>query len=1212
VYFKKIDLTGFKSFAEKTSLYFEPGITAVVGPNGCGKSNIIDAIKWVLGEQSIKSLRGAKMEDVIFNGTDEKEPINMAEVSLTLSNKDNILPIDSNEVVVSRRLFRSGESEYLINKAPVRLKDVTELFMGTGIGAEMYSIIEQGKIGLILSSKPEERRFIFEEASGITKYKSKKREAARKLEATDNNLLRVSDIINEVKRQINSITRQANKAERYKQRFDRLKELEVKLASYEYDLLKKEKIQIETQSAKVRDESHSMSREIERLREKLENQKASLAEIGERFSSLQSGKFSKEAQVGQNRNKISVNKERTVELAKRVEDLKEEITSLEKRKESSQKLIQELEAHFQTISDSEDAKKDFLSEKEGSLEQLESGIKQNEKRIEENKQMVIDYMAERSKSRNEIVRLTSDIQNRSARLRRLNMELEKVAGESDAIKKNLDGIKKEFNAAESRLGNIRSEQDRLKKEKEKISLSLGSLGENLESERKTLITLESKKSFLEDLIARHEGFAKGVRALLESAKKGEFRANGIKGVLANAIKVKRGYEFAVEVSLGGYAQCVISQDRQSALEAAEYLNKNKLGRATFIILDEQVKAEEIDEKMLGLDGILGKLKDFVSADAGLENAMSNLLKNTYLVKSMAVAEDVFNAVPDEVSKDVKLLTKGGEIFRKGYITGGATSKGEDAGIIGRETRLKETIEKIDLSRNGINEMEGERDVLNSNLTDAEKKLNNIEDLLKEEELEYHKKENELASVEGANSKLEEELSLLKLERDEVTEEINDYTLRKNGLEGRLKELGTLEDKTQNILLNSQDSVKNFTKDREEVIVFIAQIKIEIQALSKEKNSLSQNLSLQKESYETYAKTLDQKMGEVDSSNKKRDELAQEIEELQREIEDLSEELKIASEELIQTGTSKGEHTAVTEDIERRLNELYKISNQRKDAEHNFEMKKSELGYKIETLRNRMSQLYKADMDTGSSEIDPSSDWGAIRREIDELNRKLESMGTVNLVAIEEHKELEERFNFLSHQRDDLTKAKDDLQKAIGKINKTTRKLFLETFEKIQFEFKNYFRYLFGGGQAEIFLLDEHDVLESGIEIVARPPGKKLQSITLLSGGEKALTAIALIFAVFKIKPSPFCFLDEVDAPLDESNIDRFSKALLEFTKKSQFIVVTHNKKTITLADVMYGITMEKSGISKIVSVKFHDEAKKKGVPQEEKKRKKKEEEEVLA
>lgn len=1204
--FKKLELTGFKSFLEKTTLSFEPGITAVVGPNGCGKSNIVDSIKWVLGEQSIKSLRGAKMEDVIFNGTEEKEPINMAEVSLTLSNKSKTLPIDSDEVVISRRLFRSGESEYLINKTPVRLKDVNDLFMGTGIGAEAYSLIEQGKIDVILSSRPEDRRFIFEEASGITKYKSKRREAIRKLEATDSNLLRVSDIINEVRRQINSITRQAKKAERYKERFDRLKELEINLASYEYDLLKKEKSDIEAQYVKVNDEARSLSSEMESLRQQFGGQKRLFSEIDRKFSELQSGKFERESTIEQNRNRIDVNRERIVELSKRAEDLKEEIDSLESRKENSQKLIQELEARFQAISDSEEAKNLFLAEKEKNLERLESDIKANEKRIQESKEQMVDHMAERSKSKNEVVRLTSDIRNRSARSRRLELELEKVTNERALVEGRLEETRKEFKDIESRLSNIRSARDGFERDKEAVSSSLKSFGGKLEAERKTLITLESKKAFLEDLIARDEGFAAGVKALMASIKRNEVEIDGIKGILGNMIKVKRGYEASVESALGDYVQCIISQDRESALKAARFLNENKKGRATFIILDELLTPEEAKDDLSHIDGISGKLVDFVNTASDLKTAIRDLLKGFYLVENIEVSD----TLPRDVKSQIKMVTKKGEISRQGFITAGVSSKGEDAGIIGREMRLKDTVEGIGSSRSKIDEIEKDRNGLQSRLTEIDRKLNDIDGLLKEKEREYHKKESELSSIEEANARLQEEASLVKLEKDEVTEELKDSSLKKDEFEKRLKELEVWENNTQNVLLGSQDAVKNFSKEREDVMVLITKIKTETQAISKEKTDLSQNLNLQKESYEAYVKSFQQKSNEIDLSLKKKEELGEEAEEMASEIVNLSEGLEAVNKELTEIRRSKSESSSVMEDVEKRLNELYKISNERKDSEHKFEMQKSELGFKIETLKSRMTQLYKVDMDLDRYEIDPSANWDAIRREIEDLTRKLESMGTVNLVAIEEHKELEDRFNFLSHQRDDLNKAKEDLQKAIAKINKTTRKLFMETFEKIQFEFKNYFRYLFGGGQAEIFLLDERDVLETGIEIAARPPGKKLQNITLLSGGEKALTAIALIFAIFKIKPSPFCLLDEIDAPLDESNIERFSKALLEFTKKSQFIVITHNKRTITLADVMYGITMAKSGISKIVSVKFHDKAKRGAAPEERKS--KKEEEEVLA
>ena len=1190
MYFKKLELSGFKSFAGKTTLYFEPGVTTIVGPNGCGKSNIIDSIKWVLGEQSIKSMRGSKMEDVIFNGTDRAEPVNMAEVSLTLSNKDKLLPIDASEVVISRRLFRSGESEYLINKAPVRLKDVNELLMGTGIGAEAYSIIEQGKIDLIISSRPEDRRFIFEEASGITKYKSKKREAIRKLEATDENLLRVNDIVTEVKRQINSITRQAKKAERYKERFDRLKDLELKLASYEYDAFIKERGLIEEESAKIKSEVREVSGEIECLQERLAKERSSLADAETRFSSLQGVKFSSESSIEQARNKIEVNKERVEELTARIKGLKDEIESSQRRRDECGEFVQELEAKLTAVSASEEAKRDFLNEKEKRLEVLESEIRQTNGKIEESRHLIVDHMAERSRSKNEIVRLTSDIQNRSLRLRRLAIETEKVSGEAARSKESFEALQKEFEEAESEMRAIRSERDLLSGNRQEVFAQLDSAEKRLQEEKNGLITLESKKSFLEDLIERHEGFARGVKALLGAVKTGEFQADGIKGVLGSIIGARRGCELAVETALGAYAQCVVFKDREGALRAAEYLSAKRLGRAAFIILEDLPAHVEGENAPLNAEGVLGALDDFVVVDSDVKRAVSHLLKGFYLTADIRSSKKIFSSLPDDVRAGTALVTKRGEIFKGAFVAAGSDPKGDDAGIIGRESRLMDTVKAIKISKGLVETIDKEISALNGRRTDLDAKLGDAEGLLKGRESEYHRKESQLSSAGRENERLKDELSVLALEEEEIKEEVNDFSRRKEGLEKRLKDIEAEESDTQNVLFSSQEMSKDFSREREETVVLIAEIKTELHALSKEKNGLSQNLSVQKESLGTYDKTLVQKSSEIDESGRKIEELIEESKELEVEIKRLSTELAAAEKELIDMEEERGGRGSVINGLEDRLGELRALSGGRKDSEHGFDMKKSEIGFKLETLKNRMAQLYKVNIETDRCPYGESADWDEIRREIQELNRKLDSMGTVNLVAIEEHKELEDRFNFLSHQHADLTKAKEDIQKAIAKINKTTRKLFLETFEKIQFEFKNYFRFLFGGGQAEIFLIDERDVLECGIEIVVRPPGKKLQNITLLSGGEKALTAIALIYAIFKIKPSPFCLLDEVDAPLDESNIDRFSKALREFTKKSQFIVITHNKKTITLADVMYGITMEKSGISKIVSVKFHDEA----------------------
>jgi len=1190
MYFKKLEITGFKSFAERTILYFEPGVTAVVGPNGCGKSNIIDAIKWVLGEQSVKSLRGSRMEDVIFNGTEEKEPINMAEVSLTFSNRDGLLAIDSDEVVISRKIFRSGESEYLLNKTPVRLKDVQELLMGTGIGASMYSIIEQGKIGMILSSRPEERRYIFEEASGITKYKAKKREAIRKLEATDSNLLRLNDIINEVNRQINSITRQARKAERYKQRYDRLKDLEIEIASQEYSALKDETAALEGRSRNLKEEISGITRLSDELKSELNSRKGSFESVDEHHNRLQNRIYQLDSSVEQSKNRIAVNRERIEEMSERMKVLSAETGGLEIKKTESEKAACVLEERLASVTDSLSAKKEFLRDQKETFESIECSIKDKEKGITDNKEKIVDFMQERTRSKNETVRLASDVHNRQTRLRRLEMELEKVAKETEAIAERRDNARKEFEATESRLNSVRSERDMLAEENGRAQSSMDEALRILQEKRDALIRLESKKVFLEDLIDKNEGFTAGAKEILDLMKSGNEIARGIKGILGSMIEVSPGYETACEAALGENAQDVIVRDKSDAASAAEYLRDNRKGKATFLIYNEIPDADSFSGSPAPV-GVSARLMDLIRVDEDLKNVLGFLLKDTYVVDSLDAAERIAAGLSGHESESVKLVTKTGEVVRKGFMTAGASPKGEEAGIIGREARLQETLEVMERLSQEIEQLEARKRELEESLSAVKKRLAGLEDLLKDEEVEYHKKESALSAIEGEEGKLREELALVNLEKEEVSEEIGDYTDRKERLEARLKELEDVEYRTQNFIVSSQESVKEMAKQREGILVLLAKINAEISGLTRESSGIAERLSHERSSYQEYSQSLSQKLSDIENSAKKREELLQEIDESEKEISTLSGELETDRKELREASAAKSESGAVIKEMEGRLNGYFSKMQDVKQSDHDLDLKKREADYKIETLKSRMSQLYKVDIISGARDVTGIEDWDTVRREIEELTRKLESMGTVNLVAIEEHKELEDRFNFLSQQRGDLTKAKEDLQKAISRINKETRRMFLETFEKIQFEFKNYFKYLFGGGQAEAFLLDENDVLESGIEIVARPPGKKLQNITLLSGGEKALTAVALIFAIFKIKPSPFCLLDEVDAPLDESNIDRFGKAILEFTKKSQFIVITHNKITITLADVMYGITMEKSGVTKIVSVKFQDKKK---------------------
>lgn len=1177
MYFKKLELFGFKSFAEKTELTFEPGVTAIVGPNGCGKSNIADAIRWVLGEQSAKALRSSNMEDVIFNGSATKEALNFTEVSFVLSNEERVLPIDFDEVVITRRLFRSGESEYLINKAPVRLKDVTELLMGTGIGTEAYSLIEQGKIDLILSSKPEDRRFVFEEASGITKYKSKKKEALRKLEQTEQNLLRVNDIITEISRQLNSIERQAKKAEVYKARFEELKSLEVKLASYDYMKLSAQKTKLEDELNILKDSKAKMESSHNELKNSIALLSTELSKLENELSEMDRENLNIENQKTLNSNRISSNRERIIEYQNNISLTEGEIKSI---KDKLCQLENELKAHSQNlerVTSDRDSKQKEILENENRLSEIENLIKNDTSEIAKDKITLMESVKTHTNLKNELVKLTTNLQNVLSRHRRLNIEKENISKEYDLLKPKLNATGGELNSIKEKVNSITDTCALAQNKINEFQLELNNLRETINGNNAKLAGYESKLEFLLDLKKRHEGFSVGTRALLTALQNGEIESSGVKGVLSELIEPRKDFEVIVELALAGNLEGIVVDSLSDARRLTEFLREKKIGSAKFFILNFfNDPSEQTPFEAAGLKSVL----ELVNCSERLMNLMRHLIGNCYLAK------DIDTALSLCKDRSVRFITEQREIVEFGLISAGYSAITEDTSILTRTSRIKELGELVsELKKENILLLEREslikkeQEKLTANLALYEQNL-------KEETERLSTKQREYENLTDSTGRLKEELSLVSLELDEISEEEATLREKENTLNASLVKTEEEQKSLEGFILSLQSRIENNLKEKGDLLLKLTQGRAILANISdKEKNlqeglaRLNLNLTEQKETclskmqalsdYRTKSELLEKEITSLEESNKKF------IENLSKIREDLK--IKILSREKLSADLENLKEAFSTKEIE--LDALKRHS-------QDIELELTGINLKCENIKNRINEIYKTELVLEA--MDEAIDKEEVTAQIEKLKARLEAMGTVNLVAIEEHKELMGRHNFLENQRQDLVNAKDSLLQAIAKINKTTKELFMETFQKIQGEFRNFIRLIFGGGDAELLLIDREDVLESGIEIVAKPPGKRLQNITLLSGGEKALTAIALLFAIFKVKPSPFCVLDEIDAPMDESNIDRFNRVLQDFIKISQFIIITHNKKTITTADVMYGITMEESGISKIVSVKFSD------------------------
>lgn len=1186
MYFKSLELIGFKSFAEKTKLNFEPGVTAVVGPNGCGKSNVADSIRWVLGEQSAKSLRASNMQDVIFNGTDNKEPINYAEVSLTFDNQGRTLPIDYDEVIITRRIFRSGETEYLLNKTPVRLKDISELLMGTGIGTESYSIIEQGKMDLILSSRPEDRRYVFEEASGITKYKSKKKEALRKLEQTDQNLLRINDIIQEVKRQISSIERQARKAEKYKIDFDKAKELEMKLSSSDYKNLKTQEATFAVESSDAKARERDLENEVKDTSLKMANYRQSLDELNQKMLEVRNLITETSGALDMNNQKIGTDKERIEEAKSFREGLKKEIASMEDKIKLARETVERLRAEFETISAAKAIKEKAVLEKESLVESILKEVEDTEIRVKTCKVKMVDDLAKETRIKNELIKIGADLQNRKMRQRRLSIEKDSVTSELASIEESLKTAVSEYAAAEAHVLAMQSELAAKRKLGEDSKLKVKELTEALAKNENRIAALRSKIETLDNIAKRHEGFTRAVQSVLSKAIEPVTELSGIAGVLADIIKVERGYEEAVSALLGSDAQVIIAQTDLDVDRAIEHLKSNSLGKATFVSLETLKRINDSRKDISGTGKDLRPVREFVRTEDKYSAILDHFFADTYLCEP----EDFIKG--RSASGSEVLVTKSGLIYDNGRISGGSGSDTDESLLIGRAeklTYLRSELELLEKDSAALKEEALKEGDLSRSL---ESEMASLDAQLRTKEVELSGVRIKKEGYEESAAKIGEEFTLLVSELSEADEILSELTKRGEAHNVELNDIEKERSSFQAFIEESQTLVLSKKSEREKMSLEAATLRAELQSQAKDEEGARNNLKNQEALLFEFEETLYARESAVNESADRAKFLESEIVKLTEENLGLDSALKGFNEKAREFEAVNSEMRDKFSIEELQLEEKEKALENLRNQVRDLDVKLTELNYKKTNLKDRILQTYKIDLEIAHIDVEENTDWDALKTQVIELKERLDKMGPVNLVAIDEHKELEERHSFLIHQQEDLLNAKDSIHKAILKINKTTKDLFLDAFGKIQVEFKSFFRMLFGGGQAELVLIDEQDILESGIEIVVRPPGKKLQNLMLLSGGEKAMTAIALLFAIFKVKPSPFCVLDEIDAPLDESNVLRFSNVLKDFLKISQFIIITHNKRTIELADIMYGITMQERGVSKIVSVKFADAKKK--------------------
>jgi chromosome segregation protein len=1222
MYLKNLTMLGFKSFGDKTSLNFQPGITAIVGPNGCGKSNVADAIRWVLGEQSAKALRGGEMADVIFNGTDGRKPLAMAEVSLNIGDVDGEhltaagVELAYNEVTITRRVFRDGSSEYFINRTPCRLKDIQQLFMGTGVGRTSYSIMAQGNITQILSSKPEDRRMVFEEAAGITKFKAQKREALRKLEYTEQNLLRVSDLIREVKRQIGSLQRQAGKARRYKQFMVELQHLDTQLARHQFDVLQTEIGERQAAVEKLREEIETRSADVLRDENEIAQLRGRLTELEHRISGSQHEGLELKSQVDRHESRIHFNDERLQEIqAQHGSALSDIAQSEERRGVAEQELTmvaerldassRSLEQHRQALQ----SKRDVLSSVEGNL----AGQQEALRKVQAD---VFSAAQQLSRVRNEITALDLQKQGNLVRLEKLSAEKIQLEEERAGLEQRLSEFAANVQADKLSARNRRGDTEVFQKRQQDVQQEVQRIAQELDGMLQEQAEKRSRFDVLEQLQAEHEGFSAGTLAALQRTEK-------VIGSMADRMRVPDRYVAAVETALGHHLQLVLTERPESAQEILSELTANKMGRASVASLaltrnghesapgngSELTTSTNADKQPP--DHAVPALS-IVEADHRVRPLVQRLLGQTFIVGDLSSATAAWRETDgtyDFVTLSGELLSRHG-VYTGGYLNGNGSGRAPSS-VLGRKNQIAELQADLAGLQQRVLEQSGRKDALLGEEVALRTGLQQAQTELRAQEVAIATCEGEFNALQASRQVLHQKIDTVVYELQSLAAQEQEGLQKRAALSTRADELENSERAWQRQLDQLNEGVESLRQQRDAANGALTESKVAVAAEEQLVDSFRKQQHPLEQRIRELSQLLDQRSGEIAAFVNRKSQAQAENEESRRAIDRLQREREQVNDQtaelVAQRDVLGADITGREESLREQRRRLTDLQNQRSALDVELAQKNMSL----QNLRERIQQKYQVNLDQVRSEcititiadegppkvktLTPeemaasgaSTDWNAVAGQVADLQKRMDEMGPVNLVAIDEYEETEQRHQFLTRQYDDLVQAKAELLEIINRINTQTQQMFTDTFNKIRDNFCAMFVEVFGGGKADLLLVDAGDVLESGIDIVARPPGKQLQTISLLSGGEQTMTAVALLFAIYQVKPSPFCVLDELDAPLDESNINRFVRILQRFLAHSQFVIITHNKRTIGMADVLYGVTMEEQGVSKIVSVRFH-------------------------
>ncbi|XJZ28469.1 chromosome segregation protein SMC [Bacillota bacterium Lsc_1132] len=1181
MYLKRLDVIGFKSFAERISVDFVKGVTAVVGPNGSGKSNITDAIRWVLGEQSAKSLRGTKMEDIIFAGSDSRKPLNFAEVTLTLDNEDQGLKIDYNEVSVTRRVFRSGESEFLINKQPCRLKDIIELFMDSGLGREAFSIISQGKVEEILNSKAEDRRTIFEEAAGVLKYKNRKKKAEGKLSETQENLNRVNDILLELESQVEPLKIQASIAKDYLEKKEELEKIEVALTVFEIEELHQKWEKLSEQLESHRQEEIKLVAELQKKEAHIEETRDHITALDESISDLQNVLLHASEELEKLEGRKEVLKERKKnasqnkgQLEQNIAELTEKMAMLSSKREEQTAAVEQLQLEADLLQAQ-------LKEKQEKLALFAENI---DDKIESLKSEYIEKLNEQASAKNEWKNIEQQLEQQKRKNAKLLDEngkyltsREQVEAKKAAI---LSALAETQRKLDEQVSSFRNHQRKLETAKD-----------NYQKQEKTLYQAyqflqqaKSRKEMLEEMEEDYSGFFQGVKEVLKARGK---QLTGIEGAVAELIQVPKEFETAIETALGGALQHIVVDSEQNARAAIQYLKQHSFGRATFLPMNV-IKGRPLTAAQLQLiqahPAFVGTGATLIKFAGKYTEIINNLLGNVVITKDLKGA----NELAKLLQYRSRLVTLDGDVVNPGgSMTGGAV-KQKSSSLLSRKSELDDLKEKLKVMEEKTTQLETDVKSLKEEIQQLELQTEVLRKRGEELRLQEQSLKGDLREVEVEEKNLNERLTMYDLEKRQFSEEKQALTKRREQLEHSLESYQEQILALDQLILKLTEQRTNNLTSKEVLLSEINELKVAFAAKNQQYTHASERLEMiitdlgesgQKLSH--FTEDLRLLTSEMTNSSSGEEQLEAAAKRKQRDKEETIQLISTRRQERLQLQT-------VLEDAELEAKEYKRQHKYMIEVLQDEEVKLNRLDVELENRLARLREEYLLSFDGAKEQFPLQIPVEEARKKVKLIKLAIDELGSVNLGAIEEYERISERYDFLLEQKTDLQEAKDTLFEVIDEMDAEMKKRFEQTFRGIRSHFEPVFRALFGGGRADLQLTNPEDLLNTGVEIVAQPPGKKLQNLGLLSGGERALTAIALLFSILKVRPVPFCILDEVEAALDEANVFRFSQYLKRYSLETQFIVITHRKGTMEEADVLYGVTMQESGVSKLVSVRLED------------------------